>query len=371
MSISTSNDDFIMLFAGGVMSTISDQSIINYFQKITPVHNFRRMYNENMRESGYAFFGVSADMVKEIISRPHIIGDTLINCKIAVDNTNIVEVQKEEMDRKIYVCNLPKNTSDVDLYYLFKQYGDVTKAYMVKNLNNGLPKQFGFVVFRTKEHIESLLASTPVIIYRGMEVQVRKAQDRQRSKPNEADNNNNNEDHNLMNLLIKHSQIPLQSNPNPQVNLFNKLNNMNTVATLETLQALIAHNLALLHAQSGQQSYPNRPQQQSVEQYQQTLLQYPPMEKKPLHLEVTRSNSTIPIEKSEVPARRAGNLSNFSPVDANQAINARWKRSKEEPIDWKSHILNETCENYKTNISLTYVPRFIRKREHMQDIVLS
>lgn len=59
----------------------------------------------------------------------------------------IQQSQKSEMERKLYVSNLPPKTTDVELLDLFQQFGPVSKAYMVRNRVDGSCKNFGFVVF--------------------------------------------------------------------------------------------------------------------------------------------------------------------------------------------------------------------------------
>lgn len=58
----------VTIFAGGVLSCISDgkilvlclESIVNYFNKIARTYNFRRMFNKEKKATGYAFFEVDA-----------------------------------------------------------------------------------------------------------------------------------------------------------------------------------------------------------------------------------------------------------------------------------------------------------------------
>lgn len=49
------------------------------------------------------------------------------------------------MEAKLYVGNLPFNTSDTDLQDLFAQAGTVTSAQVIRDRASGRSKGFGFV----------------------------------------------------------------------------------------------------------------------------------------------------------------------------------------------------------------------------------
>ena len=49
------------------------------------------------------------------------------------------------MGNKLYVGNLPYDTSDKDLEGMFKSHGNVTSAKVIKDRDSGRSKGFGFV----------------------------------------------------------------------------------------------------------------------------------------------------------------------------------------------------------------------------------
>lgn len=170
------------IFAGGVLSSLSDESILRHFANLGRLHNFRRMYNKEKKDSGYAFFDVDSDCVEAFVAKPHMIRNALINCKVAADNSRISLHQKDEMERKLYVSNLPPGTSDIDLLTLFESFGRLTKAYLVRNRADGTCKNFGFVIFQKKSDVDKLLEFSPVIKFRHRKVTIKKAVDRQTEK---------------------------------------------------------------------------------------------------------------------------------------------------------------------------------------------
>jgi RNA recognition motif-containing protein len=152
---------------------------MSYFSQFGKMYNFRRMYNKDRKESGYAFFDVDQSRADKFVAKPHQIKSALVNCKVAADSTRISQVQKDEMRRKLYVSNLPPSTSDMDLLHLFEPFGKMTKAYMVRNRSDGSCKNFGFVIFQTVTDIENFLKIPRVIKFKGRKLTVKQAVDRQ------------------------------------------------------------------------------------------------------------------------------------------------------------------------------------------------
>lgn len=153
-----------------------------YFSQFGQLQNFRRVYNRDRRESGYAFFDVEAFRAAVIVDRPHLVKHALINCKVAADSDQISQVQKNEMERKIYVSNLPPGTSDLDLFQLFEVFGKLSKAYLVRNRQDGTCKNFGFVIFQRQQDVEALLKAPPCVKFRHRKVTIKQAVDRQTQK---------------------------------------------------------------------------------------------------------------------------------------------------------------------------------------------
>lgn len=55
------------------------------------------------------------------------------------------------MTKKLYVGNLPYNTSETDLRALFEQVGEVAEATVITDRETGRSKGFGFVEMATEE----------------------------------------------------------------------------------------------------------------------------------------------------------------------------------------------------------------------------
>lgn len=168
----------VTIFAGGVLSSTTDETITSHFGQYCSIYNFRRMLNKEKRVAGYAFFEVDTKNAAKIVESPHMIGQALVNCKIAADNSMIQQSQKSEMDRKVFVSNLPAKTSDIELLSLFQTFGPVTKAYMVRNRTDGSYKNFGFVVFEDINDLKRVLNSAEQIKFKGRRISLKQAVDR-------------------------------------------------------------------------------------------------------------------------------------------------------------------------------------------------
>lgn len=138
--------------------------------------------NKDQSHCGYAFFEIDKESVIKITNKPHMIGKIVVNCKIAAQNGEIPEVQKDEMERKIFVGNVHTGCNDLDLYKTFEKFGPISKAYLVRNRNDGSYKNFGFVVFDRSEDMNRVLSSDIEIKCKGKRVSMRKAVDRQTQK---------------------------------------------------------------------------------------------------------------------------------------------------------------------------------------------
>lgn len=84
-----------------------------------------------------------------------------------------------EENKKIFVKNIPFNTSDEELTEYFSKYGTVIKAEILKNADNGQSKGVGIVEFKTLEEKNALLnMNTEELEINGRKLEVREARDK-------------------------------------------------------------------------------------------------------------------------------------------------------------------------------------------------
>ena len=92
------------------------------------------------------------------MSKNHYVQGAKVECKIALDKDDARHKDDEERQRKLFVGGLPKNLLDDELKAYFLKFGEVEKAYVVKNPKTSKTRGFGFVVFKKIEDFEKVMA---------------------------------------------------------------------------------------------------------------------------------------------------------------------------------------------------------------------
>jgi RNA recognition motif-containing protein len=79
-----------------------------------------------------------------------------------------------ERQKKLFVGALPKNLEDQKLREYFSDFGEVDKAYVVKDFKTGKTRGFGFVVFKNEEDIQKVLNLEGKLNIDGKQIHVRR-----------------------------------------------------------------------------------------------------------------------------------------------------------------------------------------------------
>jgi cold-inducible RNA-binding protein len=66
--------------------------------------------------------------------------------------------RREEMNTKIYVANLPFQTTETDLRTHFAQAGDVVSVKILKDHQSGQPRGFAFVEMSTRREAQKAIS---------------------------------------------------------------------------------------------------------------------------------------------------------------------------------------------------------------------
>ncbi len=88
---------------------------------------------------------------------------------------------------KLYVGNLPYNTTDADLSELFAAYGTVVSASVITDRDSGRSKGFGFVEMETEEQANAAIEALNGKEYGGRNLVVNIARPRE-ERPRRDDN---------------------------------------------------------------------------------------------------------------------------------------------------------------------------------------
>ncbi len=85
-------------------------------------------------------------------------------------------LSKGGSELKLYVGNLPYNTSEVSLRNLFSRHGQVQEIW-IGNTRVGSPHGYGFVLMPDAPNAEKAISSLDGIVFEGNEISVHRARD--------------------------------------------------------------------------------------------------------------------------------------------------------------------------------------------------
>lgn len=66
-------------------------------------------------------------------------------------------IEEANMEKKIYVGNLPFKAKEEDIRDLFSKSGEVESVKIITDINTGAPRGFGFVEMATKEDAQKAI----------------------------------------------------------------------------------------------------------------------------------------------------------------------------------------------------------------------
>lgn len=168
----------LRLFIGGVPSSLSDQKIISYFKGFGSVSKFMRMLTKQKQESGCGILEIRTCFKQELVRQPHKIKSFLLNCQLAVTLENMNQKKSEELQRKVFVSNLPRDTSDAVFYQIFSPLAKIEKAFVVRSHIDGSQKNFGFVIFASIAEMNKVISLNQPIRFRKRKLNIVVARER-------------------------------------------------------------------------------------------------------------------------------------------------------------------------------------------------
>lgn len=89
--------------------------------------------------------------------------------------------EKSKLNSKLYVGNLPFQTTDADLEALFAQHGTVAQANVITDRETGRSRGFGFVTFEEAADAQAAQAALDGQDFNGRALKVNEAQDKKRA----------------------------------------------------------------------------------------------------------------------------------------------------------------------------------------------
>jgi len=153
-------------FIGGINGRLSESQLSKYFKVYGNVKSTSIIKNRKTGlTSGFGFLRIRLEMpIQQFLSIKHIIGNILVDVQPSLDRGAAKQKAENERIKKIFVGGLPKNFTDGSLKHHFAIFGEIERAYVVKDCASGKTRGFGFVIFREIESVANVLDLEEFII---------------------------------------------------------------------------------------------------------------------------------------------------------------------------------------------------------------
>lgn len=109
------------------------------------------------RGFGYVTFA-SVDDAKEVLSGEHVLGDRMLEVKVATPKEEMRAPAKKVT--RIFVARIPPSVTEETFRSHFEKYGDITDLYMPKDQGSKMHRGIGFITFGNAESVENLISET-------------------------------------------------------------------------------------------------------------------------------------------------------------------------------------------------------------------
>lgn len=155
-----------ILYIGGIPGNFSEGEVLEYFRQFTYSAKFT-MITPTTRASANTQFGyltVPTDAVTVIRSYQHYFGPKKIVCEEYLGDENSSNLRNSLKRRRVFVRNVKKVVSDLDLLRAFSRYGTVESAFVIKDHLTGKSRSFGYVTFEQEESAFAAVAKSHLVI---------------------------------------------------------------------------------------------------------------------------------------------------------------------------------------------------------------
>jgi len=234
----------LMIFVGGLESSTTNEELLKYFGCFGVIRfcEVQCWKNNPSKCRGFALMDVADYTTYEnILLTPHRLKDRPIEVKrMITDKDELEEHTKDMNDRKVFVSNLPKKLTDLQLAEYFGQYGTVELAYIIKHHKDNKSKGFGFVLYCSKKDKEDVIRLSDK---QGFNIEGKKiACTSYKMKTNKSNGSSNSVSFQEISRKVQGGSDPLHDKSNrihyPEVMKPNKLNSLRNVDTPDQLLKL-------------------------------------------------------------------------------------------------------------------------------------
>lgn len=163
------------LFVGGLPVRVDKDVIVDFFSKYGTVLSCKLKKNQQTgRSLGFAYLSMKEKEASERLLNEMIdFQGRIIEVKPVWKKKELGDRLEEEKRKKLFVSNLPLELTNVHLVDYFSQFGSVQNAFIIKDPDTKKNKNYGYVIFKEMEDLESAFSFTePHMIKPGVELKL-------------------------------------------------------------------------------------------------------------------------------------------------------------------------------------------------------
>ena len=127
-------------FVGGLSGSTTEDEVTQYFTQFGQVTSLSivKGSTRSKNSAGFGFIRILLNIEScDFLQKRHTINNCQLDLQLAVDREAAKQKEYEEQTRKLFVGGLPRNLPDSSLKEYFQQFGEVQKAYVVKDFRTG------------------------------------------------------------------------------------------------------------------------------------------------------------------------------------------------------------------------------------------
>jgi RNA recognition motif-containing protein len=139
----------LKIFVGCIPGGSTEADIEKVFNRFGPLKSIHLERRKNNKCSGYGFIqACEKESYDQILSNRHFLGERQLSVLPYLEKNELIESQLKFNKRRIVVAQLPKETSDEDLLRHFSAFGEIEKAFVVKNKTEPGLMPYGHIIFK-------------------------------------------------------------------------------------------------------------------------------------------------------------------------------------------------------------------------------
>jgi RNA-binding protein Musashi len=162
-------DKSYKVFVGGLPVRVDRDAVAEFFAAYGTVLNCKLKKNQQTgRSLGFAYLTVKEKATYDrLLAETVVFQGRVIDVKPMWKKKELGDKLEEEKKKKIFVSNLPQDLTNPELMAYFSRFGQVLNAFIIKDPDTEGYKDYGYVVFKDINSINSLINQADDLVIRG------------------------------------------------------------------------------------------------------------------------------------------------------------------------------------------------------------